>query len=87
MIPRTLFSSEHELFRYTVRRFIAEHVAPHHAQWERDDMWEMPIARAWADARMTRIGGGGTEVMRQIIARSLLQQPPRRRDSALAKSE
>ena len=34
MIPRTLFSAEHELFRATVQRFIAEHVSPHHAAWE-----------------------------------------------------
>ena len=34
MIPRTLFSPEHEAFRDTVRRFIAEHVTPHHAGWE-----------------------------------------------------
>jgi acyl-CoA dehydrogenase len=35
-------------------------------------MWEYPIARAYADARMTRIGGGASEVMKQIIGRSLL---------------
>ena len=35
-------------------------------------MWEYPIARAWADARMARIGGGASEVMKQIIANSLL---------------
>lgn len=35
-------------------------------------MWEFPIARAYADARMTRIGGGAVEVMKQIIANSLL---------------
>ena len=34
MIPRTLFSAEHEAFRDTVRRFIAEHVMPFHADWE-----------------------------------------------------
>lgn len=34
MIERTVFSSEHELFRDTVRRFIADHVADHHARWE-----------------------------------------------------
>jgi acyl-CoA dehydrogenase len=38
-------------------------------------MWEYPIARAFVDARMARIGGGAIEVMKQIIARSLL---PRR---------
>ncbi len=35
MIPRTLFSSDHEMFRATVRRFITEHVMPHHADWEK----------------------------------------------------
>ena len=36
MIPRTLFSAEHSLFRDQVRRFIANEITPHHAQWERD---------------------------------------------------
>lgn len=35
-------------------------------------MWEYPIARAFVDARMSRIGGGTVEVMKQIIARSML---------------
>ncbi len=35
MIPRTIFSTEHQIFRDTVRRFIAEHVTPHHAEWEK----------------------------------------------------
>jgi acyl-CoA dehydrogenase len=35
-------------------------------------MWEYPITRAFADARMSRIGGGAVEVMKQIIANSLL---------------
>jgi long-chain-acyl-CoA dehydrogenase len=34
-------------------------------------MAEYPIARAWADARVTRIYGGTTEVMKEIIGRSL----------------
>jgi acyl-CoA dehydrogenase len=36
VIPRTLFSPEHELFRDQVRRFIATEITPHHAQWETD---------------------------------------------------
>ncbi|MDH4377378.1 MAG: acyl-CoA dehydrogenase family protein [Ramlibacter sp.] len=40
-------------------------------------MWEYPIARAFADARMCRIGGGTAEVMKQIIANSLLPKPPK----------
>ncbi len=34
-------------------------------------MTEYPIARAWADARITRIYGGTTEIMKEIIGRSL----------------
>ncbi|WP_292998050.1 acyl-CoA dehydrogenase family protein [Nevskia sp.] len=44
MFKRTLFSSEHELFRDTVRKFIEREIAPHHAKWEHDgivprDLW------------------------------------------------
>ena len=35
MIPRTIFSPEHEAFRDTVKRFIEEHVTPFHAEWEK----------------------------------------------------
>lgn len=35
-------------------------------------MTEYPIARLWADARMPRIAGGSIEVMKTIIARSML---------------
>ncbi|HYF20744.1 MAG TPA: acyl-CoA dehydrogenase family protein [Ramlibacter sp.] len=34
-------------------------------------MREYPIARAWADARVQRVYGGTTEIMREIIARKL----------------
>ncbi len=34
-------------------------------------MWEYPIARAWADARVHRIYAGTNEVMKYIIARGL----------------
>ena len=34
-------------------------------------MWEYPIARAWADARVQRIYGGTNEIMKEIIARTL----------------
>ncbi len=36
MISRTLFSEEHEVFRESVRRFIADEITPYHAQWEKD---------------------------------------------------
>jgi long-chain-acyl-CoA dehydrogenase len=34
MIPRTLFSAEHEDFRKTARRFFTEEVIPHREAWE-----------------------------------------------------
>jgi alkylation response protein AidB-like acyl-CoA dehydrogenase len=34
-------------------------------------MLEYPIARAYADARVTRIYGGTTEIMKEIVGRSL----------------
>ena len=34
-------------------------------------MWEYPIARAWADARVARIYGGSNEIMKELIARQL----------------
>ena len=33
-------------------------------------MWEFPIARAWAGQRVSRIAGGSSEVMKEIIART-----------------
>lgn len=44
MLPRTLFSEEHEMFREAARRFIEKEVVPYHAQWEQDgivdrDLW------------------------------------------------
>lgn len=42
-------------------------------------MWEYPIARAFVDARLGRIGGGSVEVMKGIIARSMLPDNRKRR--------
>ena len=36
-------------------------------------MWEYPIARAYADARVVKIAGGSMEVMKKIIGRSLFK--------------
>jgi acyl-CoA dehydrogenase len=43
-------------------------------------MWEYPIARAYADARIVKIAGGSIEVMKHIIGRKLFAeyQPARR---------
>ena len=37
-------------------------------------MWEYPIARAYADARIVKIAGGSIEVMKHIIGRQLVRR-------------
>jgi acyl-CoA dehydrogenase len=34
-------------------------------------MWEYPIARFYADARVQRIYGGTNEIMKEVISRSM----------------
>ena len=34
-------------------------------------MWEYPVARMLADARVSRIYGGSNEIMKMVIARSM----------------
>jgi len=44
-------------------------------------MWEYPIARAYADARIVKIAGGSIEVMKHIIGRQLFAPYRPRKDS------
>ena len=37
-------------------------------------MWEYPIARAYADARIVKIAGGSIEVMKHIIGRQMFAE-------------
>ncbi len=36
MIPRTLFTEEHEMLRIAVRDFFLKEIVPHHDQWEKE---------------------------------------------------
>jgi acyl-CoA dehydrogenase len=36
-------------------------------------MWDFPVCRAYADARIVKIAGGSMEIMKQIIARDLFR--------------
>ncbi len=36
-------------------------------------MWEYPICRAYADARIVKIAGGSIEIMKTIIAREMFK--------------
>jgi acyl-CoA dehydrogenase len=47
MFERTIFSSDHEVFRDSVRKFVADKITPYHEQWEKDGQ----ISRkAWLQA-------------------------------------
>ncbi len=41
-------------------------------------MWEYPICRAYADARITKIAGGSIEIMKTIIAKAMKAEHDRR---------
>ncbi|MCY1400334.1 Acyl-CoA dehydrogenase [compost metagenome] len=63
MIPRTLFDHEHEAFRNTVRRFLAEECTPLHEQWEEDHLvprqiWERAGALGMLNATTPEAYGG-----------------------------
>ena len=36
MPSRNIFDTEHQIFRESVRKFLAEEVTPFHDQWEKD---------------------------------------------------
>lgn len=72
-IPREIFTSGHEIFRSTVRRFVEEEITPFHSQWEKDGQ----ISRdAWLKAGALGIlcssmpekhGGAGTDRLYSVI--------------------
>jgi alkylation response protein AidB-like acyl-CoA dehydrogenase len=62
-IPRTLFDGDHEAFRDTVRRFMEQEVAPHHARWEAQthvdrEVWTRAGAAGFLCASMPEEYGG-----------------------------
>ena len=68
-----LFSSDHQLYRDNVARFLAAEVVPHHAQWERDgliprDLWRKAgAAGLLLPSAPEEYGGGGGDFLHTII--------------------
>ena len=63
MIPRTLFNSDHETFRDSVRRFMAEEVMPHEDRWQDQgyvdrDVWRKAGANGFLCVSMPEEYGG-----------------------------
>lgn len=81
MIPRTLFSEEHEIFRASARRFVEREVEPHHAQWESDghvsrEVWLKAGAAGLLLASLPEdLGGpGGDFLMSAIMIEELTRK-------------
>lgn len=77
-IQRTLFSPEHDLFRATVRRFVEQEIAPHHARWEREGVVSREVWRkaGAAGLLLTAVpeeygGAGGDYLFGVILAEEL----------------
>ena len=49
---------------------VADRCVQLHGGW--GYMWEYPVARAYADARVQSIYGGSNEIMKELIAREII---------------
>lgn len=45
MIKRTVFESEHEMFRDSLRKFLNDEAVPFHSQWEKDGQVDRELWR------------------------------------------
>jgi alkylation response protein AidB-like acyl-CoA dehydrogenase len=69
-VERRIFTDEHEAFRETMRRFVADEVVPHHARWERDgqvppELWKKAGALGILCTDVpAEYGGGGIQDFR-----------------------
>jgi alkylation response protein AidB-like acyl-CoA dehydrogenase len=69
-MDRSIYEPEHLLFRDSYRSFLAQHVLPHHAQWEKDGIVDRTV---WTEAGKQgflgfnvpeEFGGGGSSDFR-----------------------
>jgi acyl-CoA dehydrogenase len=73
MLPRTIFSAEHEMFRTSVRRFIDREIVPFHRQWERDgvvprELWRKAGEQGLLCANVPAdYGGAGAEWYYNVV--------------------
>jgi acyl-CoA dehydrogenase len=73
MLPRTIFSEEHELFRSTVRRFVDTEIVPYHRQWERDGIVPRALWRKAGEQGLlcanvpTTYGGAGADWLFNVV--------------------
>jgi len=69
-VKRTLFDEEHDLYRDSVRRFVATEVVPHRERWEQQGKVDRSLFLAAGKAGIlgiaapTEFGGGGVDDFR-----------------------
>ena len=86
MLARTLFGSEHETFRDSVRRFMDEEVKPHEERWQEQgyvdrEVWRKAGANGFLCASMPeQYGGAGADRLYSII---LMEEQARANSSSL----
>jgi alkylation response protein AidB-like acyl-CoA dehydrogenase len=73
MIPRTIFTEEHEMLREAARRFMETEVAPHNERWEEQgyvdrDIWRKAGAAGFLCASMPeQYGGAGGDKLYSVV--------------------
>ena len=73
MIPRTLFTEEHDMLRASARRFMETEVLPHHERWEEQgyvdrDVWHKAGAAGFLCASMPeQYGGAGADRLYSVV--------------------
>ncbi|HEX6296665.1 MAG TPA: acyl-CoA dehydrogenase family protein [Burkholderiales bacterium] len=86
MIPRTLFSPEHDTFRDSVRRFMQEEVVPHDERWQEQgyadkDVWRKAGANGFLCPTMPpEYGGSGADKLYSVV---LMEEQARANNSTL----
>jgi len=86
MIPRTLFSPEHETFRDSVRRFMREEVEPHDERWQEQgfvdkEVWRKAGANGFLCCSMPeQYGGAGADKLYSVV---LMEEQARANNSSL----
>jgi acyl-CoA dehydrogenase len=86
MIPRTLFSPEHETFRGSVRRFMEQEVAPHDERWQEQGYADKAVWRKAGEngflcpTMPPEYGGAGADKLYSVV---LIEEQARANNSSL----
>jgi acyl-CoA dehydrogenase len=86
MIPRTLFSGEHETFRDSVRRFMEAEVVPHDEKWQEQGYADRAVWRKAGEngflcpSMPPEYGGAGADKLYSVV---LIEEQARANNSSL----